>query len=158
MWPQKIMVDNMSRGDLGRPPQALSPSRIQAQDPGAYLSLDSGSNGNANSPRSPRSAEDDYDYQMNNMSLLKAQLKVWKHSETVRNFLPVIFYVKSKFLSFHEIFLYLFSLSLMKEICWRKMLRKYPLKGTQLINICLWILVSVNTVWQKIFVAEKLEE
>ena len=80
MWPQKIMVDNMSRGDLGRPPQALSPSRIQAQDPGAYLSLDSGSNGNANSPRSPRSAEDDYDYQMNNMSLLKAQLKVWKHS------------------------------------------------------------------------------
>ena len=72
------MVDNMSRGDPGRPPQALSPSRIQqAQEvPGAYLSLDSGSNGNANSPRSPRSAEDDYDYQMNNMSLLKAQLKV----------------------------------------------------------------------------------
>ena len=68
----------MSRGDPGRPPQALSPSRIQqAQEvPGAYLSLDSGSNGNANSPRSPRSAEDDYDYQMNNMSLLKAQLKV----------------------------------------------------------------------------------
>ena len=76
-WKQ-IMVDNMSRGDPGRPPQALSPSRIQqAQEvPGAYLSLDSGSNGNANSPRSPRSAEDDYDYQMNNMSLLKAQLKV----------------------------------------------------------------------------------
>ena len=67
----------MSRGDPGRPPQALSPSRVQAQDPGAYLSLDSGSNGNANSPRSPRSAEDDYDYQMNNMSLLKAQLKVF---------------------------------------------------------------------------------
>ena len=71
------MVDNMSRGDPGRPPQALSPSRVQAQE-GAYLSLDSGSNGNANSPRSPRSAEDDYDYQMNNMSLLKAQLKVRK--------------------------------------------------------------------------------
>merc|ERR1712141_306896 len=71
----------MSRGDPGRPHQALSPSRIQqAQEvPGAYLSLDSGSNGNANSPRSPRSAEDDYDFQMNNFSLLKAQLKLVTH-------------------------------------------------------------------------------
>jgi hypothetical protein len=75
------MVDNMSRGDPGRPPQALSPSRAQPGPQEApYLSLDLSNNGNGNSPRSPtRSAEDDFDFAINNMSLLKAQLKLVTH-------------------------------------------------------------------------------
>lgn len=75
------MMDNMtSRGDPGRPPQALSPS-LRSAGQEAYLGLDS-ANGNAGSgqPRSPsRSEELDYDYQMNNISLLKAQLKLVTH-------------------------------------------------------------------------------
>ena len=40
---------------------------------------DSSNNGNP-APRSPsRSADDEYDFQMNNFSLLKAQLKVGLH-------------------------------------------------------------------------------
>ena len=79
-------MESLVRGnDPGRPPQALSPSGLRGPGPGgpqensAYLSgLDSNAN-NGNSPRSPSSrptTDDEYDYQMNNISLLKAQLKV----------------------------------------------------------------------------------
>ena len=52
--------------DRDRPPQALSPNRVQTTD---YLEA------NANGNRSPaRTSEEDY--QLNNVSLLKAQLKV----------------------------------------------------------------------------------
>ncbi len=46
----------------------------------SFLDPGSNSNGSGNPPRSPtRSIGDDMDYQMNNLSLLKAQLKLVTH-------------------------------------------------------------------------------